>query len=248
VKQTASAQQVINRLAERWAKASKSSAPCRLGREPRRCRGGGCSACTPPHEFEIDREIAQLINRGAFRRPGKCPYRVVASHLVVGLTLGPEPARARSAGLLRLDPVAELKSARKRIGSLLFATGLSRDDIEAISMSNESDRWQALYAVLAAERALEKALALFQSQVPAKTSRSPRGRTGALHNQAVARAMALAWRQLTERLPAKDNAKFQGLLLAAIVSIFGHPGEEPNLESATKTAVDRIRQEAASRS
>lgn len=156
-------------------------------------------------------------------------------------------ARARSAGLLRLDPVAELKSARKRIGSLLFATGLSRDDIEAISMSNESDRWQALYAVLAAERALERALALFQSQVPAKTSRSPRGRTGALHNQAVARAMALAWRQLTGRLPAKDNAKFQGLLLA-IVSIFGHPDEEPNLESATKTAVDRIRQEAASRS
>src|SRR5438270_2743800 len=30
-----------------------------------------------------------------------------------------------------------------------------------------------------------------------QTSRSPRGRTGALHRQAVARAMALAWRQLT---------------------------------------------------
>jgi hypothetical protein len=58
--------------------------------------------------------------------------------------------------------------------------------------------------------------------------------------------MALAWRQLTGRLPAKDNSKFHGLLLAAIASIFGHPVKEPNLESATKTAVDRIRKDAPS--
>jgi hypothetical protein len=144
--------------------------------------------------------------------------------------------------------VVEVKGALKRIRTLL-ASAPSRDNIEAIAISNDGgDWWQALYAVLTAERALEKALALFQSQIPVKTSHSPRGRTGALHNQAVARAMAGAWRHLTGRLPAKDNSKFHGLLLAAIVSIFGYPAKEPNLESATKTAVERIRKDAASRS
>jgi hypothetical protein len=245
VKQTASPQQVIDRLAERIIQAP---ACCRLGLEPRRQRGGACSACTTPREFEIDREIAQLIARAAFRRPGVCPYRVVASHLVAGLMWGPEVSRARRAGQSRVDPVVEIKGARSRVRAILDATRLSRDDIEAISISNEGDRWQALSAVVVADRALERALALFQTEIPAKASRSPRGRTGALHNQAVARAMAHAWRQLTGRLPAKDNSTFHGLLGAAIASIFGHPVKEPDLESATRTAVDRIRKGAASRS
>jgi hypothetical protein len=248
VKQTASPQQVIDRLAERWVEARRSPADCKLGCESRRRRGGACSACTHHQEFEIDRAITQLIDSAAFARAGVCPYQVVASHLVAGLTLGPEVSRARRAGQPRVDPVVEVKGALKRIGTLL-ASAPSRDNIEAIAISNDGDDWwQALYAVLTAERALGKALALFQSQIPVKTSRSPPGRTGALHNQAVARAMAGAWRHLTGRLPAKDNSKFHGLLLAAIVSIFGHPVKEPNLESATKTAVERIRKDAASRS
>jgi hypothetical protein len=144
--------------------------------------------------------------------------------------------------------VVEIKGARGRIRTILDATGLSSEDIEAISISNEGDRWWALSAVVVADRALEKALALFRAQSPAKTSRSPRGRTGELHNQAVARAMAHAWRQLTGRLPGKGNSTFHGLLGAAIASIFGHPVKEPDLESATRTAVDRIRKGAASRS
>ena len=60
--------------------------------------------------------------------------------------------------------------------------------------------------------------------------------------------MALAWRQLTGRLPAKDNSKFHDLLQAAIVTIFGDRVKVPNLQTATKTAVDRIRKDAASRS
>ena len=248
MKQTASPQQVIDRLMERWVNASRSPIHCRLGCKPRRRRGGACLACTHPQEFEIDRAIAQLIDSAAFTRAGVCPYQVVASHLVVGLTLGSDVSRARSAGRPRVDPVVEVKGVLKRIRSLLNATGPSRDNIEAIAISNDSDCWQALYAVLMAERALEKALALFPSQVPVKNHRSPRGRTGALHNQAVARAMAGAWRELTGRLPAKGNSKFHGLLLAAIVSFFGHPVKEPNLELATRTAVERIRKDAASRS
>jgi hypothetical protein len=209
---------------------------------------GACSACASPQEFELDRAIAQLIDSAVFARAGKCPYQIVASHLIAGLTLGPEVSRARSAGQLRTDPVVEIKAILKRIGLLLFATGLSRDDIEAVSIRNNGARWQALYAIVEAERTLKKALGLFQAQIPAKTAPSARGRTGALHIQAVARAMALAWRQLTGRLPGKDNVKFHGLLHAAITSIFGHPVKEPNLESATKTAADRIRKDAASRS
>jgi len=251
--QRASPQQVIDRLAERtleagqrWGKAGQSPAQCRLGNEPRR-RRGTCSACTVAQEFEIDWEITQLIDRAVIRRAGLCPYRVVASHLVAGLTLGPEVFRARSTGRLRVDPVVEIKGARKCIRSILYATRLSHDDIETISISNDGDWWQALYAVVVADRALEKARALFQARIPAKTSSSPHGRTGKLHNQAVARAMALAWRQLTGRLPAKDNSKFQHLLQAAIVTIFGDRVKVPNLQTATKTAVDRIKKDAAGR-
>jgi hypothetical protein len=42
--------------------------------------------------------------------------------------------------------------------------------------------------------------------------------------------------------------KFHGLLLTAVATIFGHPAEEPNWESATKTAVERINKDAAGRS
>jgi hypothetical protein len=234
------------RLAEWCAKASKPSAKCKLGREAPRRRGGACSACSPRPGLEINWEIARLINLQAFKRAGICPYRVVVSHLLAGLTVGPEAFRARSRYRIRIDPVAEIRGARKRIRSILYATGLSRDDIEAISISSESTRWQALSGIVMADRALEKALAFFQSQIPMQTRRSPRGRTGALHKQAVARAMALAWRQLTGRLPARKNVKFQGLLLAAIATLFGHPRKKPNLESLIRTAVDRIRQDAAS--
>jgi hypothetical protein len=243
-----SPQQVIDRLAERWAKATRSPPNCTLGREARRRRGGACSACTPPQEFELDGAVAHLIDTAVFQRAGigMCPYYVVASHLVAGLTLGPEAFRARSAGKDLVDPVVEVKGALRRVRIVLRASQLNPEDIEALS--DKHDRWNALYAVLSAERALEKALAMFQAQIPAKTGRSPRGRVGALHIQAVARAMAGAWRTLTGRLPAKDNSKFHELLHAATTTIFGHPAEEPNWESATRTAVKRIKKDAASRS
>jgi hypothetical protein len=251
VQGTAKPQQIIDRLMERLLNRSKSMAACKLGLEPRRRRGGGCSACTAPREFDIDREIAQLIDAGAFRLPGKCPYRVIVSHLVAGLTLGPEAARARGAGdagQVRVDPVVAIKDVRRRLGAFLFATGLARDDIEAISIGNTSPRWQALGAVLMAYRALEKALDLFQDQKAMETRRASPGRTGALHHQAIARAIALAWRQLTGRLPAKDNTKFHHLLQAAMTSVFGDRVKLPNLESTTNTAVVRIRKDGRGRS
>ena len=244
MKQAAHPQQVIDRLLERWIEAKVR---CKLGHELRGRRGGRCSVCKYPQEYEMDREIAQLIDSVPFKRPGTCPYRVIASHLVAGLTLGPEVSRARSAGQSTVDPVVEIKSAQRHIRAVLRTTNLSRDDIEAISISHKGDQWEALDAVLTAERALENALVLFKNRPPAK-SRSPRGRTGALHTQAVTRAIAQAWRQLTGRLPAKDNAKFHRLLLAAITSIFGYPENQPNLESVTRMMVDRIRKDDASRS
>jgi len=245
MKQPLNPEQVVNRLAKRRAKASESGPDCMLGREPSRRRGGSCSACTALEEFEIDRAVAQLINSLTFKRAGVCPYLVVASHLVAGFTVGPEAFRARSVGQYRVDPVMELKGALRHIRTVLRATGLSREDIEVID--NDGDRWKAFRAVLTAERASENALEFFGRQSDVKARRPPRGRTGALHIQAVARAMALAWRRLTARLPAKDNSKFHGLLLAAVATIFGHPAKEPDWESATKTAVERIKKDEASR-
>jgi hypothetical protein len=246
VKQTARAQQVLDGLAERWAKARRSPANCRLGLESRRRRGGACTACTAPQDSELDQAVTQLINAGAFKRTGVCPYQIVASHLVAGLTFGPDISRARSAGRARIDPVVKIKGALGRIRPVVRATGLTREEIE--SLSDKDDRWKALYAVVSAERALETALAWFQSQVAVETGRSRGGRTGALHIQAVARALAGAWHALTGRLPAKDNAKFHDLLGAAVATIFGHPGKEPRWESATRLAVERINKDAARRS
>jgi hypothetical protein len=138
--------------------------------------------------------------------------------------------------------VLEIKGALKRIGAITRATRWSREDIEGIS--NKDASWEALEAVFVAEHALQKALPIFQSQ----TARLPRGRAGALHVQAVARAMATAWRVLTGRLPAQNNSKFHKLLAAGVVTIVGDAAKEPNLESATRIAVARIKEEAATRS
>ena len=103
---------------------------------------------------------------------------------------------------------------------------------------------EAFDAVFAAEHALEKALAIFRSQ----TSGLPRGRAGALHVQAVARALATAWRVLTGRLPAKDDEKFHDLLLAELATIFGHPEKEPNSEISNQGSGGAHQQDAVSRS
>lgn len=245
MKQTASAQQVIDRLTERWAKASRPPVNCTLGHKPLRRRGGGCSVCTAPQEFQLDQEVAQLINTGAFKGTGVCPYQVITSHLIAGVAFGPEAFRARSAGQYRIDPVVAIKGALKRIGTVTRATGWTREDIEAIS--NKDEWWEALYAVLSAEHELQIALAKFRSQIAGKTGRSPRGPTGALHIQAVARALAGAWRVLTGYLPAKNDKTFHGLLHAAVATIFGHPAKEPNWESTTRTAVAHIKKDAASK-
>lgn len=139
--------------------------------------------------------------------------------------------------------MVEIKGALKRIGAVTRASGWSRDDIE--TLSNKNDWWEALGAVFSAEHDLEKALALFRSQIPKKPSRWSRGRAGALHIQAIARAMANAWRVLTGHLPAKDNEKFHDLLLAAVATVFGYPEKGPNWESATRIAVERLKRSQA---
>jgi len=67
------------------------------------------------------------------------------------------------------------------------------------------------------------------------------GRTGALEVQALATAMAKAWRVLTGRLPAKGNVKFHDLLNAVITTIFGDGAKKPNLEASTRIAVERLK-------
>ena len=238
---TVKAQQVIDRLAERSIRASRQPVECRLGSESLRRRGNACSACPVRPEFELDQAVAELINAGVFKGTGACPYQVITSHVVSGLIFSPEAIRAKSAGQYRVDPVLAIKGALKQVRAITRATRWSRQDIEGLS--NKDACWEAFKAVFAAEDALQKALPIFQSQ----TTRLPRGRAGALHVQAVARAMANAWRVLTGRLPAKNNENFHNLLAVGVTTI-GHGAKEPNLESATRIAVARIKEEAATRS
>jgi len=69
VKSTANAQQVIDRLAERVAKADRLPVKCTLGRKPLQRSGGGCSACTTPREgwFSAPRLLAPAALVGTLR-------------------------------------------------------------------------------------------------------------------------------------------------------------------------------------
>jgi len=237
---------ILNRLAERALPKVESPAPCRHGREPVLRRGGPCSVCTVRQEFEFDLEISQLINDGLFKRAKACPFRVISSHLVAGLSFGPEALRARSSGRERVDPVAEVKIALQHIRKVLGVCGLSRDELRGLR--NCEGRWKALSELASGERALEASLESFGLSGASKDiHRTPRGRTGALHIQGVANALVRAWRHLTGRFPAKDNVRFHDLLSAAVVTIFGHAPREPNWESATRTAVKHMEADAARR-
>src|SRR6516165_1806892 len=153
MKQTVRPQQGVDRLAERWAEANRESkrqpVACKLGLEPPRRRGGGCSVCSAPQEFELDQEVAQLINAGAFKSTGQCPYQVITSYLIAGLSFGPEAFRARSTGQYRADPVVEIRGALKRIHTVTKATKLTHEDIEALS--DKDEWWEALHLVFSAE-------------------------------------------------------------------------------------------------
>ena len=53
---------------------------------------------------------------------------VISNHLVAGLIFSPGAIRAKSAGGYRVDPVAEIRGALKRISAITHATGWSRED------------------------------------------------------------------------------------------------------------------------
>ena len=239
---TQKAQQVINRLSERWYQGRDEPFPeCKLGREPRTRRGGKCSACTIKAEFEFDGEVSRLIDRGTFDRPLACPYRVV-TNLLCAMIIGPEAARARAGKLARVDPVRELKAIIKRVSLFIRATTtLSREDIDALR--DDENEWRPHKLIVSAERNLREALTLLEQLERAKPrARSRGGRTGNLDIQAVARAMATAWRELTGSLPAKDNLSFHSLLSAATITVLGDLPRDPNWEAATQTARQRILQ------
>lgn len=240
-------QQTIDRLAKRCSKLEGTRPiQCTLGRKPLPRRGGACAECQISREFELDQAVAKLVNTGVFKGNGLCPYQIIASHLLARLVFGPEAVRARGAGQSRVDPVLEIKTALKRIGAITRSTALSREDVEVIS--NKDEWWQAISAVYSAEHDLQTALAIFRSQPPSTTAPLRRGPIGALHIQAVAGALARAWRVLTGQLPGKTNEQFHDLLFAAVTTVFGHPEKEPNWQWATRIAVKRINKDAVGRS
>jgi len=200
-----------------------------------------CSACKwALKQDQLHEEIGSLIKRAAFQYAHRCPYRVIASHLVASFVVGPEAFRARGIGKKRVDPVTELKKARTHVLAVLGACGLSPEDIAGLRHAAD-ERYAALYAVRVAEEELANALLFFDRPLDTKSRLFPRGRTGRLHIQALAGALVRAWSVLTGRLPAKNNAKLHRLLTAAGQTVFGRAFEEPDWESATKRALEQIR-------
>jgi hypothetical protein len=242
VRQKRNVQEAIDWLMEQCLAPKDEASPrCELARQSLGRRAVTCSACTwAVKEDELHDEIGSLIRAAAFQYADTCPYRVIASHMVASFLVGPEAFRARAIGNKRVDPVTELKKARTHIRTVLGACGLSRENIAALSHTTD-ERNAALYALLVAEQELANALQFFERPIVAKSRLFPRGPTGRLHIQALARALARAWSVLTGRLPAKNNVKFHALLSAARRTVFGGAFKEPNWESATKRALEQIR-------
>jgi len=113
---------VIKTLLERW-RDSASVPSCKLGHELL-TRRGRCSACTWRTKNELDQAVAQLINAAIYKRADGCPYRIIASHLLARLSLGPEAFRARAVRRKRIDPLVELKQALRHVRTILDACGL----------------------------------------------------------------------------------------------------------------------------
>jgi hypothetical protein len=197
-------------------------------------------------EFEFDEEVTRLIGQKTFDKTLACPYRVFSSYLLTGLTLGPEAVRSRAGKSRRIDPVHELERALEHVDAVLGTTTLSPEDIEAL-VGEEGDL-KVLQLAAAAQRKLQAALELVQHLDADEPAPTPRGRTGRLDVQAVARALALAWLELTDQLPSKDNISFQNLLGSAVATVFGYVEDEPNWEAAIQTARQRIKKDLASRS
>ena len=243
VRQNTHAQEAIDWLMAQCLTPKDDEAPprCELARQSLGRREAKCSACKwEAKEDPLTDEIGSLIKRAAFKHTHTCPYRVIASHLVANLVVGPEAFRARRTGKKRVDPVTELKKARTHVLAVLGACGLSPEDIAGLRHAAD-ERYAALYAVRVAEQELANALKFFDRPLDSKRRLFPRGRTGRLHSQALARALVRAWSVLTGRLPAKNNAKFHALLTAAGRTVFGSAFKEPNWESATKRALEQIR-------
>jgi hypothetical protein len=173
------------------APKDEASPRCELARQSLGRRAVTCSACTwAVKEDELHEEIGSLIRAAAFQHAHTCPYRVIASHLVASFVVGPEAFRARGIGKKRVDPVTELKKARKHVRTVLGACGLSQENI-AVLRHTADERYAALYAVLVAEQELANALKFFERPIDPKSRLLPRGRTGRLHIQALAHALAL---------------------------------------------------------
>jgi hypothetical protein len=230
---TKKTQRVLNRLAERWREGhDKHLRQCRLGREPPSRRGGACSACKVKLEFELDKEVKRLIDKKTFHRPSACPYHVFSNNLLFYMTLGPEARRAQAGKPETIDPIEELNEALFHVAAVLQTTTLPPAHGEALYEDEEDE---------------VKVLKLVASDIvrvtpqPAPGTRSRKGgRIGDLDIQAVTRAMVVAWRELTGDLPSKDNLSFRHLLVAASATVFSDLPHEPNWESATLTARQRI--------
>ena len=125
VRQKTKAQETIDWLTEQCLTPKDEAPPrCELGRQSLRRRAVTCSACKwALKQDQLHEEIGSLIKRAAFQYAHRCPYRVIASHLVASFVVGPEAFRARGIGKKRVDPVTELKKARKHVRTAAFRSG-----------------------------------------------------------------------------------------------------------------------------
>jgi hypothetical protein len=235
-----------------WNRLWKRALPvdgCKLGSEPRGGRDSRCTACPfrKLPEFDIDREIADLISDGTFRSSGTCPYEAFATALIAALSMG--TAVTRSNWEAQHTLITGLETALRHINRALNAVVPSRDELRALTatwrnnhladVAEEKTQDHYLADVVDAETLIGNALEFLKRPVKdweGKEIPMPRemplqqGRPADHDLLLMVRACGNQWEKLVGAQPGKNNVKYHGLLDAAATTIFGVRKHEPNWE------------------
>lgn len=200
---------------------------CRLGREGRKGRVAKCSICKLPNNLEIDSVIANLIAKGTIKSTADCPYNVFATALLRLTTDGPDADQANEEA--QRVTITEIEIALRHIDRAVSAQELQREHIK-IDRSPMANIVRAEEDIRSAVRLMKESYEDEWGKTFSSKPVSARGRPRKLAQLGLVMTCIEAWNQLIGSKPAKNNTKFQALLGAAFVTVFGEKEQEPNWE------------------
>lgn len=235
----------------------------KMSEERRDCgndtEGRVCAKCRRPKPaLRVDETVDQLVQIGKFRTGFKedytnfpinnfyipmvercgCPFFVVNEFLYQCFSSGID-IKYFLLNDYRLATSKLAKELRRSIDALRGSLDGTRDSllqIEMLSWAGVMPNPEPIWSVMKAVN--EIAQLLPEVQAAAKYRAGP---AGDLIRRSIFLSMAMAWEELTGRLPAKNNAKFQDLANAAYWTVVPNGDENYDAEVAAATAIEALK-------